>query len=145
MRKLVCFVRISPRGPRSCEYIRNKSDGSNHIEAFVFIGEAVSRKTFRRLTKEKNTLARKIDKGKNCWNFALLEENVSVPISWIRKREGHSMCVGDCIDSDRVDLSRKAYCSLCTDMAIYGTDRVSEGLPGLCSVLPHASNVGLLC
>ena len=50
-----------------------------------------------------------------------------------------------------IDLLLKAYCSLCTDTASYGTDLVSygssgkKGLPGLCSVLPPASNVGVLC
>ena len=56
------------------------------------------------------------------------------------------------------DFPRKAYCSLCTDTVSYGTDTVSygtdtvsyglfgkKGLPGLCSVLPPASNVGVLC
>ena len=74
-----------------------------------------------------------------------------------------SVCVGDCIDCDRDDLPPKAYCSLCTDTASYGTgmasydtvsystDTVSygssgkKGLPVLCSVLPPASNVGVLC
>ena len=71
-----------------------------------------------------------------------------------------------------IDLSRMAYCSLCTntasygtntasystDMVRYGTDTISygtdmisysssgkKGLPGLCSVLPPASNIGVLC
>ena len=56
-----------------------------------------------------------------------------------------------------IDLPRKAYCSLCTDTASHGTDTVSygtdtviygssgkKGLPVLCSVLPPASNVGVL-
>ena len=90
-----------------CEYVRNKSDGSDQVEVSEFTPEAISRKTFRRLTKEKATLAREIDKGKNCWNFAWLEENVSVLVSWDGKTEEHSMCVGDCIDSDRDRLSAK--------------------------------------
>ena len=64
-----------------------------------------------------------------------------------------------------IDFSRKAYCSLCIDTASYGTGTVSygtdtvnygtdtvsyrssgkKGLPGQCSVLPPASNVGVLC
>ena len=63
------------------------------------------------------------------------------------------------------DLPRKVYCSLCTDIVSYGTDTASygtdtvsygtdtvsygssgkKGLPGLYSVLPHASNVCVLC
>ena len=62
--------------------MQNKSDRSKHEEASVFTLEAISRKTVRRLTKEKAILVREIDKGKNCWNFARLEENVSVPVSW---------------------------------------------------------------
>ena len=86
----------------------------------MFTHEAISGKTFRRLTKEKATLAREIDKRKNCWNFAWLEEDASVPVSWKRIHE-HSMYVGDCIDSKgmnkvvlyctliEIDLPRKAY------------------------------------
>ena len=45
---------------------------------------------------------------KNCLNFAWLEENVSVPVSWEGKtEEEYSMCVGDCIDSDRDRFSAK--------------------------------------
>ena len=64
-----------------------------------------------------------------------------------------------------IDLPRKTHCSLCTDTASYGTDTVSygtdtvshgtdaisygssvkKGLPGLCSVLPPAFNVDILC
>ena len=64
-----------------------------------------------------------------------------------------------------IDFPRKAYCSLCTDTASYGIDTASygadmvsygadsvscgssgkKGLPGLCSVLLPASNVGVLC
>ena len=64
-----------------------------------------------------------------------------------------------------IDLPRKAYCSVCTVTASYGTYMVSygtdtviyststvsygssgkKGLPGLCAVLPSASNVGVLC
>ena len=46
---------------------------------YVFTPAATSWKTFRRLAKEKGTLDREIDKGKNCWNFAWHEENVTVP------------------------------------------------------------------
>ena len=43
----------------------------------------------------------------------------TVPASWERKPQEHSMCVGDCIDSDisKIDLPRKAYCNLYTDTA----------------------------
>ena len=57
-----------------------------------------SRKTFRRVTTEKNTLTREIDILKNCWNFEWLKENLSVPVSWERKPEKHSMPVSNCID-----------------------------------------------
>ena len=50
-RKLVYLVRSLPRGP----------DGSSHVEVSMFTPEAISGKTFRRLTKEKATLAREID------------------------------------------------------------------------------------
>ena len=73
----------------------------------MFTPAAISGKTFRRLTKEKATLAREIEKRKNCLNFAWLEENVSVPVSWEGKTEEHSVCVGDCIDSDRDRFSTK--------------------------------------
>ena len=55
----------------------------------MFTPEAISGKRFQRLTKEKATLAREIDKGKNCWNFTWLEENVWVSVSWERK---HCCC-----------------------------------------------------
>ena len=57
-----------------------------------------------------------------------------------------------------IHLPRKAYCILCTDTATYGTDTVNygtdavscgssgkKGPPGLCSVLPPASDVDVLC
>ena len=72
----------------------------------MFTPEAISRKTFRTLTKEKATPAREI-KRKKCLNFALLEENVSVPVSWEGNTEEHSMCVGDCVGSDRDRFSAK--------------------------------------
>ena len=83
------------------------SDGSSHIEASVFTPEAINQKMFGRLIKEKGTLAREVDKVKNCWNFAWLKENVSVPLSWEEKSEEHSMRVGDCIDSDRHQFPAK--------------------------------------
>ena len=70
----------------------------------MFTPEAISGKRFRRLTKEKATLERQIDKGKNCWNFAWLEENVLVPVLFCfleRNPEEHPVCIDDCIDSDR--------------------------------------------
>ena len=204
-----------------CEYVRNKSDGSHHGKASVHTPEAISRKTLRRLTKEKATLARETEKMKKCLNFLWLEENVSVPVSWEGKPK-NTQCVsaiaGTLIE---IDFSRKAYCGLCTDTVSYGTGTVSygtdtvsyctgtvscgadtvsyctgtvsygadtvsygtdtgsygtdtvsyctgtvsygadtvsygtdtvsygssgkKGLPGLCSVLPPASNVGVLC
>ena len=48
-----------------------------------------------------------------------------------RKTEEHSMCVGDCIDTDRDRF---------TD---YSSGK--KGFPGLCNVLPSAFNVGVLC
>ena len=60
------------------------------------------------------------------------------------------MCVGDCIDSDSDPFTAK-YCSPCTDTSSYGTNTISygssgrKGVPALCSVLPPASNVGVLC
>ena len=134
-RKLVCFVRSSPRGPRSaCMY------ETSPTEVAMFTPEVISRKTFRRLTKEKTTRTREIEKMKNCLNFARLEENVSIPVSWEGKTE-HSMCAGNCTDSDRDRFSAKGV--LCTEMASHGTDTVSYGssgnkrLPGLCSVFPY--------
>ena len=44
---------------------------------------------------------------KNYLNFAWLEENISVPVSWEGKTKEHSMCVGDCIDSERDRFSAK--------------------------------------
>ena len=90
-----------------CAYVWNKSNESGHEEASVFTPEAISGKTFRTLTKEKATLASEIDKGKNCWNFLWLEENVLVPVSWERKPEEHPVCFGDCIDSARDRLTTK--------------------------------------
>ena len=90
-----------------CEYVRNNSDGSNHVEASVFTPEAIKSKTFQRFIKENATLTREIEEMKNCWNFAWLEENVSVPVSWEGKTEEHSTCVGDCIDSDRDRFTAK--------------------------------------
>ena len=89
-------MRSSPRGPRSASKYKtsptNKSDGSSHVEESVFTPEAISGNTFRRLTTEKSTLATDIDEGKICWNFAWLDENVSVPVAWERKPEEHSVC-----------------------------------------------------
>ena len=115
----------------------NKSDESKHVEAFIFTPEAINRKMFRRLTEEKLNFF-----FYNSLNFARLEENVSVPVSWEGKTEEHSMCVGDCIDS-----AKGVLCSLSTDTTSYsadtvsyGTDMVSygssdkKGLPGLCIV-----------
>ena len=82
-------------------------DGSNYVEASVLTAEVISWKPFRRLAKEKAPLAREIDKGKECWNFAWLKENVSVPVSWEGKTKEHSMLVGDCIDSDRDQFTVK--------------------------------------
>ena len=62
----------------------------------------------KRSTKENSTLAREIEKSKNCLIFAWLEENVSAPVSLERKSEERSMCVGDCIDSDRDRFSAKS-------------------------------------
>ena len=90
-RKLLCFVRSSPRVHWSTSLCETSPTDAT-----------ISRKTFRRLTEEKATLAREIEERKYCLNFAGLEENVSVPLSWEGKTEEHSMCVGDCIDSDRV-------------------------------------------
>ena len=51
----------------------------------------------------------------------------------------------------KICLPQKAYCSLCTSTASYGTNMVNysssgkKGLPGLCRVLPAASNFGELC
>ena len=108
MRKLVCGLRSLPHSPRSASiHVRNKSDESNHVETSVFTPETISGKKFQRLTKEKASVAREIDKGKTCLNFAWLKENVSVLISWEGKTEEHSMCVGNCIDSDSVWFSAK--------------------------------------
>ena len=81
-----------------------------HIEASVFTCEVSSRKTFRRLISEKNTLTRKTGKGEDCWNFAWLEENVLVPVSW----EGLFVCwllnvpaTCECISG--TDLHRQFY------------------------------------
>ena len=62
-------------------------NGSSHVEASVFTPEVIRGKMFQILTKEKATLTREIEKGKNCWNFAWLEENVLVPVLWERKPE----------------------------------------------------------
>ena len=65
-----------------------------------------------------------------------------------KKLKNNSMCVSDCKE---IGLQQKVYCTLCADTAGYGTDTVSSGssgkkrLPGLCSALPSASSVGVLC
>ena len=82
---------------------------------------------FRTLTEEKATATRDIDKGKNCWNFAQLEENVLAPVSLEGKSEEHSMCVSDCIDSDRDWFTMKGVHSQCTNAASYGSDIGSYG------------------
>ena len=43
----------------------------------------------------------------NSCNFVWLEENVSVPISLEGKIKEHSMCVGDCINSDSDRFTEK--------------------------------------
>ena len=49
----------------------------------MFTPEAISGKTFRRLTIEKDTLAREIDKGKTAGTLhGMKKENVSVLVSW---------------------------------------------------------------
>ena len=110
-----------------CGYARNRFDGSNRLAASVFTPEAISQKTFRRLTKENAVFAREIDKGKNCWNFAWLEENVSVPVSWERNPKEHSMCVGDCINSDRDRFTAKGVLYSVYRYGGYGTGTVSCG------------------
>ena len=83
---------------------------------------------FPRLTKEKVTLAREIDQEKNVknsWNFAWLEENVSVLVSWKRKTVEHSVRVGNYIE--KIDLPQKAHCYQYTFMVSYG----SSGKKGL--------------
>ena len=68
----------------------------------------------------------KLIKGKTAvQNFTWLEENISVLVSWERKPKEHSMCVGDCIDLREIDVPRKAYCSMYTNMASYSTDTAS--------------------
>ena len=79
----------------------------------MFTPEAISRKTFRRLTKQKATLARETERGKNCWNYAWFEENVSVPVSWEGKHEEHSMCVSESIDSDNRSIYRERSTVVC--------------------------------
>ena len=127
---------------------------------------------FGRLTQEKATLARDIDQGINCWNFAWLQKKC-IGSAFSGRKDQRTLNV--CCRLHRLietNLLRKAYCSLCadmasydtdiascgTDMVSYGTDMVScgtdmvsygssgkKGLPGLCSVLPPASSVGVLC
>ena len=69
-----------------------------------------------------------------------------------RKKRKNTQCVSAIAKTlIAIDIPRKAYCSLCTDIVSYGTDTVSygssgkKGLPGLCSALPPASNFGVLC
>ena len=71
--------------------------------------EAINQKMFRRLTKEKATLSRKIDKGKNvnnCWNFIWLRESVLVRVSWEGKTVEHSMRVDSYIEKSDTVLIR---------------------------------------
>ena len=75
-----------------CEYVRNNSDGSNHVEASVPTPEAINGKTFRRLTKVKATIARETEKGKNCRNFAWLDENETVHVLG-KEKQKNSQCV----------------------------------------------------
>ena len=60
-----------------------------------------------KIDQRKSYLTREIDKGEYCWNFAWLEESVSVQVSLEQKTEEYSMCVGDCIDSDRDRFTMK--------------------------------------
>ena len=90
-----------------CEYVQNKSDGSSHVEVSVLIPKVISWKKVWRLTKEKATLTREIDKGENCWNFMWLKENTLVRVSREAKTDERSMCVGDCIDYDKDRFSVK--------------------------------------
>ena len=49
-----CFVEeIRHRGPRSVNMYETSPTEVTHVEASVFTPEAISRKTFRRLTKDK--------------------------------------------------------------------------------------------
>ena len=57
-------------------YVRNKASWRNHIEASVFTPVTMSWQTLQGLNKKIATLARKMEKGKICWNCAWLEENV---------------------------------------------------------------------
>ena len=79
---------------------------------------------------------------KNCWNFTWLKKKVSVTVSWEGKTVEHLMHVDDYIE--KIDLPRKVYCNQCTDTVSYSSSG-KKGLPALCSVLPPASNVGVLC
>ena len=74
---------------------------------------------------------------------------ITVPVSWEGKTEEHSMCVGDCIDSDRDRFTAKGVvCVPIRPVLVpirpvvgYGSPG-KKGLPALYSVLPPASNVG---
>ena len=44
---------------------------------------------------------------KNCWNFAWLEENISVPFALEEKVKENTMCVCDYIDSERDQCTAK--------------------------------------
>ena len=112
--------------------------------------EAVSGKSFRKLTKAKAALAREIDKGKTVgiphgskkmYRFRFLGRENPKITQWVWRL--HRLLT-------EIDLPRKMYCSQCTDTASYGfnttsygTDTVShgswgkKGLPTLCNVLPR--------
>ena len=147
-------MRSTPRGPRSASLY-----GTSLTEVTMWkrVRSHLRRSTesrFEDWPKKKLPSQETLIKGRDCWNFAWLEENVLIPVSCEGKTEEHSVCVGESIE---IDLPRKAYCSLCTDTvsygidtASYGTDTVSyrsfskKGLPGLHSVLPPASNIDVL-
>ena len=104
-----------------CQYVRNKSSGSNHVEASVFTPEVVSWKTFRRLTKEKATLTRENDKGKTVGTSHSSKKMYQFRFLGERKTEECSMCVGDYIDSDRDQFTVKGVSIPCIDTASYGS------------------------
>ena len=80
-RKLVGFVRSSPLGPRFASMYETSPTAVTMLKHHVHTPEAISRKTFRRLTKEKAILVRENEKNEKRFEFRMSRRKCSVPVS----------------------------------------------------------------
>ena len=129
-------------------YIGNMTSGSNNVAMSVFTPEAISGKTFRRFTKEKATIAKQIDKWKNCLNFAWLEENVSLLVYWEGKPKNSQSVSVIAWTLREIDLLWKTYCIRSVTVPIWSVAvHLARRGSQHCVVyqLPPASNIGVLC